>query len=397
MKQKLLFVIPSLEAGGGEKSLVTLLNTIDFDRFEVDLVLFKNSGIFLRLLPGQVKIIPLQGNYATFTQSLLLACFQFMRKGNFGLTYARLIFSLQNKFIANKGIAEQQTWKNLLKAIPQIPGKYDCAIGFLEKSSIYFVADCVQATKKIGFIHNDYNQLGISAAFDRPYFEKLNCIATVSQQCQAVLQQVFPAQKSKVKVIPNIVSAELIEKMAKAPVSLNTSSPVLLSIGRLHPQKGFDLAIAAAQILREKAIGFTWYVIGEGAERPALERMIADKGLQDSFILLGLKENPYPYIKAAELVVQSSRYEGKSIAIDEAKILEKPIIVTNFTTAKDQIVHHKTGIIAQMNPQDLAAAIENLLQDKALQAELSLHLRQEKLAAATEQIGAFYQILADGC
>jgi glycosyltransferase involved in cell wall biosynthesis len=109
---------------------------------------------------------------------------------------------------------------------------------------------------------------------------------------------------------------------------------------------------------------------------------------------LGLKENPYPYLKAATVVIQSSRYEGKSIAIDEAKILQKPIIVTNFTTAKDQIEHLKTGIISEMNPESLASEIENLLQDEPLQQELSLHLLEEQLAFETDnEIEAFYQIV----
>lgn len=398
MKKKLLFVMPSLEAGGGEKSLVTLLNAIDFDCYEVDLVLLKEAGIFLKLLPAEVKIIPLEGNYKTFTQGLLAAFFDLLLRGNFRLAYARLAFSLKNKFIQNKAVAEQQSWKNIVKAIPELTGHYDVAIGFLEKSSVYFVADRVKAKKKIGFIHNDYSQLGLDAQFDLPYFEKLGAIATVSQECQSVLQHIFPSQKEKIKIVPNIVSPALIEKMAGAAISVDRSKPVLLSIGRLHPQKGFDIAIEAAARLRQKGVDFTWQVIGEGAERPALTQLIAARNLRGRFVLLGLKENPYPYLKAADIVVQSSRYEGKSIAIDEAKILCKPIIVTDFTTAKDQITHGHNGIIAQMDPESLASAIENLLLDKELQKELSLHLQQEKSAVEPgNETAAFYQLLADGC
>lgn len=388
--------MPGLDAGGGEKSLVSLLNSIDWQLYQADLILFNPSGIFLKLLPPQINVIVLENDYATFTQPLHKSVLAFVKKGKWGLAYHRLAFTLKQRSHKNNAIAEQQSWKNLRKAIPEICQRYDAAIAFLEKTSVYFVVDCISATRKIGFIHNEYKALGLNAAFDLPYFEKLDVVATVSAQCQNVLQQVFPDQQHKVKVMHNIVSASLIEKMANAPIHINTSKPVLLSIGRLHPQKGFDLAVEAAAILKQKNIDFIWYVIGEGAERKWLENRISDLELHQHFILLGLKENPYPYIKAAEIVVQSSRYEGKSIAIDEAKILAKPIIVTNFSTAKDQIVHNHNGIICEMDAENLALAIQNLLNDQALQAELSLHLRQEKQALSTEnEIAAFYQMLND--
>ncbi len=394
MIKKLLFVIPSLEAGGGEKSLVTLLNTIDLQKYDVDLLLLKKEGLFLKLVPQEITILSIDDNYALFTKPLFSAILHLCIQGSFRLALSRLLFTITIKSSNNKGIAEQKSWKHIKKAIPKLTTKYDVAIGFLEKSSIYFVVDCVIAKNKIGFIHNDYNQLNLDAKLDLPYFKKLQTIATVSEQCKVVLEDNFPSEKDKIKVIRNIVSSRLIKKMAEDKIDMPTTKPILLSIGRLHPQKGFDIAIETAKILRNKTVDFCWYVIGEGAERVALENKIATYHLQNHFVLLGLKENPYPYLKAATVVIQSSRYEGKSIAIDEAKILQKPIIVTNFTTAKDQIEHLKTGIISEMNPESLASEIENLLQDESLQQELSLHLLEEQLAFETDnEIEAFYQIV----
>lgn len=400
MKKKLLFVIPSLEAGGAEKSLVNLLNTIDLKLYEVDLILFKNAGLFLKLLPTAVNIIPLEGDYKTFTQSLFSSITDFITRGKFSLAFSRIAFTFKNTTNKNSGIAEQKAWKNIVKSIPKINKQYDAAIGFLEKSSIYFVVDCVTAKNKIGFVHNDYNQLDLDVPFDLAYFQKLNTIATVSEECKRVLQQNFPSQKEKVKVMYNIVSEKLIQEMASEKITIDDSKPILLSIGRLHPQKGFDLAIQAAKLLRNNDVDFIWYVIGEGAERPLLEKMISENRLQENFLLLGLKANPYPYMKAATIVVQSSRYEGKSIAIDEAKMLQKPIVVTNFTTAKDQIEHLKNGIITEMAPESLATALKSLLANPTLQKELSLHLSKEHLSrnfGTESEIETFYQILNDGC
>lgn len=392
MKQQLLFVLPSLEAGGGEKSLVTLLNCIDYDQYDVDLVLFVPKGIFLKQLPKNVKLLYLNDDYKTFTSGLSSTIVSFLKQRKFGLTFSRLLYTFKSNVIKNKGKAEQYSWKHLKKSITSLPKEYDAAIGFLEKSSIYFVVDCVKAKRKIGFIHNDYVKLDLDASFDLPYFEKLNTIATVSEQCVTVLKEVFPTQKDKVQLLYNIVSAKLIHQMAEEPVTIDTTKPSLLSIGRLHPQKGFDLAIEAAALLKKHGLNFVWYIIGEGAERTALEQAITKNGLEKHVVLLGIKENPYPYIKQTTIFVQPSRYEGKSIALDEAKILHKPIVVTNFTTAKDQINHLKNGIICEMDAESLANALAGLLQNESLQKDFSLHLSKESLGSEAE-INTFYQLI----
>jgi len=392
MKQQLLFVLPSLEAGGGEKSLVTLLNCINYEQYDVDLILFAPKGIFLKQLPKNVKLLYLNDDYKTFTSGLSTAIFSFLKQGKLGLAISRLLFTLKSNGIKNKGKAEQYSWKHLKSSIVMPSKVYDVAIGFLEKSSIYFVVDCVNAKRKIGFIHNDYVKLNLEATFDLPYFKKLDKIATVSEQCVATLQEVFPTQKDKMFLQYNIVSEALIHKMAEEPVIIDTTKPSLLSIGRLHPQKGFDIAVEAAVLLKKQGLNFVWNIIGEGAERIALEQAITKNGLEKQVVLLGIKENPYPYIKQATIFVQPSRYEGKSIALDEAKLLHKPIVVTNFTTAKDQITHLKNGVICAMDAQSLANALADLLQNESMQKDFSIHLSKESLDAAAD-ITTFYLLI----
>jgi glycosyltransferase involved in cell wall biosynthesis len=140
----------------------------------------------------------------------------------------------------------------------------------------------------------------------------------------------------------------------------------LVSVGRLHEIKGYDMAINAAYILKKENINFKWYVVGEGTEREKLEKLIEKQGLENNFFLIGLRENPYPYIANANCLVQPSRFEGKSVVLDEAKILNVPILVTNYNTAKDQIDHLKNGIIVDMNAESIAEGIMELLKDKNL-------------------------------
>lgn len=392
MKKRIVFVIPSLDAGGGEKSLVNLLSCFDFNLYEVDLVLLNKKGVFLKAIPAEVNIIDLNEDYLIFIQSIKTAFTEFFKRGKLKLAFARLMYSLKLASINNSGIAEQKSWKYVAKSIQLPLVNYDAAVGFLEKSSIYCIVDCIKAKKKVGFIHNDYNKLNMDSNFDKEYFKSLDTIATVSEECATVLKGEFPQYQNKIKVIYNIVSLEMIYQLSLDKMDSDTTVPIILSIGRLHPQKGFDLAIDAAFLLKEMKVDFRWMVIGEGVERAQLSKKIKEKGLENDFVLLGLKENPYPYIKAATLYVQPSRYEGKSIAIDEAKILGKPIVVTNFSTAKDQIISHKNGIIVDMNADALATTIANVLEDKKLQNTLKDNLAKEKLGTESE-INKFYELV----
>ena len=170
------------------------------------------------------------------------------------------------------------------------------------------------------------------------------------------------------------------------------SQSAVISVGRLETVKGFDLAIEAARILKEKNIAFHWSIIGEGTERANLQNMIERYDLKDHVTLLGLKDNPYPWIRTAQIFVQSSRYEGKSIAVDEAKILAKPIVLTNFSTAKDQIEHTVNGLIVDMTPEGIAGGIERYLDDAAFAAQISAELQTQNFGTEHE-ISKFYQLI----
>jgi len=145
--------------------------------------------------------------------------------------------------------------------------------------------------------------------------------------------------------------------------------------------------------LKERGVDFHWYIIGEGSERMNLEQMIIEKKLGQHFSLLGLKENPYPYIRGARVFVQPSRYEGKSIAVDEAKILAKPIVLTNFTTAKDQIEDHVNGLIVEMTPEEIAAGIERYLKDAVFTEKIIANL-QTQHSGTEHEIDRFYELIS---
>ncbi|MEC2056054.1 glycosyltransferase [Peribacillus psychrosaccharolyticus] len=395
MKKNILFVIPSLSAGGGEKSLINLLSQIDYDLYNVDLFMFKHDGIFMEFLPKEVHVLPLLETYKIFTLSLPISIKKFLLKGEISLAYNRIMFTIKNR---NKHISirEQYNWKYIARSLEGIEKIYDVAIGFLEKTSIYFCIDKVDAAKKIGWIHIDYDKLGMDPDFDIEYFRKLNNIITVSEECASVLESRFPSEKNKIKVIYNIVSPKIIQKLANEETidiyDKKDDEVIILSIGRLDYQKGFELSIDACKKLVDKGYNIKWSIIGEGEERQKLTNMIKVNNLEENFKLLGLKSNPYPYINQADIYAQTSKFEGKSIAIDEAKILNKPIIVTAFSTARDQIKDGVDGQIVTMNSDAIVEGIERFIRDKNYKNNLVNNLFKEDYGTEDE-INKLYKIL----
>ena len=395
MKKKILFVIPSLDAGGAEKSLINLLNAMDYSLFDVTVLVFHGKGIFLKSIPKSVKLITVYGDFLYFSESIFTSVCEFLKQGKLTLATHRILFFLKNKIEKNTSKAEQVSWKHISKAIPELKEEYDAAIGALEKSSIYYVVEKVKAKTKIGWIHTNYSNSGMQKDFDLPFFEKLNYLVTISEECKDDLKFNFPNIKDKIKVIHNIVSPKLIKELSEDKIVdsiFDTTALSILTIARLSKEKGIDLALEAALELVKTGKYFKWYIIGEGDERVYLETKIKEYQLENSFILLGLKDNPYPYVKQSFLYVQPSRYEGKSLAIDEAKILAKPIITTNYPTAKDQIDHGVNGIICEMNPMALAQQILALTENPNLIEKFIFNLKEMNLCTETE-ITNFYNLI----
>ncbi|HHT7240175.1 TPA: glycosyltransferase [Bacillus cereus] len=387
--------MPSLSAGGGEKSLVNLLSNIDYHLYNVDLFLFHHEGLFMEFVPKEVSILTIPERYRIFTLPLFQSIKELVIKKEISLAYNRMLFSIKNLIVENISRKEQYNWKHISNSFNILEKQYDVAIGFLEKTSTYFCVDKVKAHKKIGWVHIDYNELGMDPNFDALYFRKLDNIVTVSEECANILTSIFPNKKDEIRVIHNIVSPTTIREMVNIEkndvYNREDNKFIILSIGRLHYQKGFEMAIESCKELIDKGYKVEWNIIGEGEERVKLERLIKVNRLEKNVKLLGLKSNPYPYIKQADIYVQTSRFEGKSIAIDEAKILNKPILVTDFSTAKDQIENGINGLIVGGNSKNITEGIEKLIQDIELKDKLVNNLSQEKLGTE-EEIYKLYEI-----
>ncbi len=389
MKKQLLFIMPDLGSGGAEKALTTLLNLFDYEAYDVDLFLFRRQGLFLPNVPPQVNVTDGGKDYELFDGSASACIKSSIKKLNFSLAANRI------KYItALKSGNQTAVWSCIKKALSGTDKHYDVAVAYLEGNSIYYCVDCVDADVKIGYIHNDYNGLGLDKNFDRPFFEKLDYLVSVSDECVNVLKENFPEYENKIRLMLNIVSPTVLKSLGNdnAEEYKNTKAKKLLTVGRFSSQKGYDMAVAAADILNRKGYDFRWFAIGKGQLEEQIKEQIKSLGLEEKFILLGEKSNPYPYINNCDVYVQPSYFEGKSIAIDEAKIFAKPIVCTSFPTVYDQLADGETALLAEINAESIAAKIEMLLNDDSLCKTLSDNLKKEK-AGNEEEIDKFYQLL----
>lgn len=395
-KIKILFVIWALNTGGAEKSLINLLLNIDKERYEIELLLFQKDSILLDKVPCNINIVetPKEVQFLN-NRSIKKMIKNFNLKG---LIYRlRYLLLYKNKAISsyNKDqILWQYVWS---KCVLPINRTYDVAVAYMHSIPSYYVIDKVEAKNKILWVHHDYSKLNSNISFDFEYFKKANAVVTVSNTCRDILCKEFPKLKDKFRVLSNINSATSIKKLSSAfmPIeyleAIQKEIPILISIGRLHEVKGFDLAVEAASILKEKGIFFKWYIIGDGELKQNLLEKITLNKLDKYVYLLGRRENPYPYIKYASIVIQTSRNEGKSIVLDEAKILCKPIISTNYESVKDQIEVGVTGILTNIAALDISKSIELLIKNKYLQDKLVFNLKNSSFDT-TNEIDKYYEL-----
>ena len=393
MKNKLLFVHPRMAFGGAEKSLQTLLGALDETQYDVDLFLLRAEGELLELLPDYVHLLPPQPTAETFSLPIKDACAAFFKQGRPDLAFTRARFSAAVRGHASIRALEQRGWKYQRRAYEPLPQVYDAAIAYLEGSPIYFCADFVRAKRKIAYIHNDYRKLQMQASFDAAYLAKFDAIVTVSDACADVLREVFPMLASRVRVVENIISPSVLRAAAQTGESFDDEYTGLrvLTLGRLEPQKGYDMALDACAALAPR-YDFRWYVLGDGPQKEALEEKIHALHLEDRFFLLGTRLNPYPFLQACDIYAQPSRFEGKSIALEEAKAFQKPIVTTAFTTVADQIVDGVTGSVAQIDAASIAARLAALLEDASLRAKYSDNLRA--YTGNAREVEKFYALLA---
>lgn len=364
-----------LQVGGVERSLISLLENIDLKTYNIELLLQQHIGEFFKYLPSNIKLLPEIKEYSIIRKPLK----EIFDDRKYIYCAIRIFSKLKANIIkiikgydSIENMQLQYMIKYSNKYVPILKKEYDIAISYLWPH--HFVANKVKAKKKIAWIHTDFSNIKIDSKEDLSIWSKFDIIVAVSEECKNSFLDEYPQLSNRIKVIENINSVNFIREMAKDKVETKFTDDKffkVVSVARLSYAKGIDNSVKALRILHDRGFkDIKWYVIGYGPDENKIKKIIKQYELEDSFILLGKKINPYPYVKASNLYVQPSRYEGKAVTVTEAKILGKPIVITNYSTAKSQIINGLDGYITELSIEGIANGIEKLYKNRELREEL---------------------------
>lgn len=376
MKKRILVIMPSMFIGGAERSLIGLLDSLNQSNLDVYLFLFRHEGELLSHIPSHVHLLPQIDEYTTFDRPIIEILKSNLFKFGLIRIWSKILLNIKAKIKReNKDVwkSMQYTSYYVTKLLPEIEGNYDMAISFL---GVPFYMKKVHAKKKMAWIHTDYDSLFPDRKKDIQAYQLVDYIVTVSDKCKQSFDAFHPSLINKSIMIENIISKSYIFNQTNEIVEFDKEHISLLSIGRFCDAKNFDNVPNICRRIREYGLNVKWYLIGYGGDENLIRSKILQENMQDYVIILGKKNNPYPYIKACDIYIQPSRYEGKAVTVREAQIMNKPVIITNYSTSKSQLIDGCDGIIVPMDNENCAKGIVNLLKNKMLQHSLIENTRK---------------------
>lgn len=386
--KKLLFIINTLGFGGAERAMLNLFTELDAEKYDISLLVLTGQGELVKELPENVHLLNKNYNDVSVLtkKGRRLLTFSVLKAGILkGLFIKRAPYLIENFLnMRKKGkiLPDKLLWRLLAEATPKINEEYDLAVAYLEGGATYYTAERVNAKKKVAFVHIDYEKAGYSRELDLDCYGKFDRIFSVSDEVKEHFLRVYPEYENKTSVFNNIVNQKRIIEMADEGDGFDDGFDGIriLTVGRLTRQKRYDIAIETMRLIKEKSnMPIRWYALGEGELRKELEQQIKLSGLQNDFILLGVKQNPYPYIRGCDLYVHATQFEGKSIAIQEAQILGKPVLATDCSGNREQIENGVDGWLCEFDPQKISETILNMIENSETCEKYSEKAKQKVL------------------
>ncbi|MCC8146684.1 MAG: glycosyltransferase [Bacteroidales bacterium] len=388
MKKILIIFTGALEPGGIERSLIGLLDAIDYEHYSVDLFLYGHHGALFSQINPKVHLFREVKNLAWLRESLV----EKIRHGAFYSAFCRILDGISNN-------NHDETWKRIaLHCVKQLPDSYDIALGFFAPFDI--LKKRVNARIKVGWVHTDYSnaeELSIASLNElRNSYSGLDRIVAVSDACLETFVSVFPEFENKMMVIENVLPSKMIIQQAEEFVPSDempdNGNIKLLTIGRFSYAKRIDEIPSLCARIRKLGVNIVWYIIGYGSDEQLIRQNIIAEHMENYVVLLGKKDNPYPYLEACDVYVQPSRYEGKCVAVREAQMLAKPVIITEYATSASQLENGIDGIIVPMDLDNCASAISKVLRDNALLEKLAANCRKRDYSNADE-VQKLYELM----
>lgn len=377
-KKKVLIVAHHLTVGGVQKSLISALKAIDYEKYDVTLYLRKNRLDLLPLVDERVKVIVNDdsAHYYRKPKALLLQMNIFLCKL---LKVKKRVWELE------KELADwiRSSMMDYEKKRFFDEENYDVAISYVQGYTTYFVANYVMADKKIAFYQVSTDELH---DVHEEAFPKYDIIVVEHEDIKSLMEIWYPFIKGKIEIVENYVDSEiLIAQSREKSISRESMKTVICSCGRFAKVKGFDMAVEAAKILKNRGIDFVWYIVGDGPERQKIEKLIEDYNLWNYIKLPGMQTNPYPYIASSDIYVQPSYEEALSIALLEAQMLCRPIITTKTVGGSSMIRDGVDGKVVDIDKNALAQGIEELIHNSEYRNKFIKELEQKDYCKLRKQ------------
>ena len=356
-----------MEIGGVERALVGLLNALDTEKYRVDLFLLRHGGALMGEIPRGINLLPEIKEYTC----LAVPASVVLKKGCLGVALGRFVGKMKAKkyvkahrMSVGEGVYLEYSHKYVKKFMPKISDtEYDLVISFLTPH--YFGVEKVRAKKRVAWIHTDYSCLEVDTDSEREMWSAYDNIVSISDSVGKAFCDKLQGLSEKLIRVDNIISPDAVRVSAEAEAEgmSDDGRTVLLSCGRVTEGKNFRSIPQMCDILKKKGHDVVWYIVGDGPDSDSVRENIQKWGVSDRVIMLGAKANPYPYMAKCDLYVQPSFYEGKAVAVREAQILGKAVVISDFPTAKAQLVNGFDGLIAPLDTEGCATFISSLLSD----------------------------------
>lgn len=389
--KRILVVHSDMCLGGAETSLIGLLDALSArDDCEIKLMLLENKGEMLPFIPEKVVLLPESRKYAALSVPIKTA----IKRGNFLIAAARLLAKAVIALTPNNQDLTYRTKrlsrKFALPFLPKIEGNYDICLSFIDPH--YIMTRKVSAQVKFGWLHTDYSIINASSRADERMWGDCDRIVNVSESCKAAFDRAFPRLTEKSVVIGNVLPARFVRERAKEDIKgeMNFDGIKILSIGRFCKPKNFDNVPDICMKIRASGLNCRWYLIGYGSDEQLIRDSIDRAGAGEHVIVLGKRDNPYPYIAACDIYAQPSRYEGRSVAVREAQTLGKCVVITDYATSSSQLTDGYDGVVVPMDNDGCAKGIIALLNDAEKIRTISENCRTDDHSDSSEAEKIFY-------
>ncbi|MFE4764107.1 glycosyltransferase [Bacillus mycoides] len=395
MKKKIIFMVINMNIGGTEKALLNMVAEIPKDKYDITILMLEEKGEFLEFIPDEVHVEYLK-NYGEIKEVLnkppRVVIRNFIKQGKVIKAFQTIFLYLVSKIMKERSAIFRYCLRNYTVA----SNNYDVAVAYAGPMDFisYFVANKIEARRKVQWIHFDIEKIYFNKYFVSKVYKKFQHVFVVSDLGRKKLTQTMPELINKTETFLNIISPDMIMKMENEGIGFldDFDGVRILTVGRLSVEKGQDLTISVLAKLKEAGYNVRWYCIGDGKEKGMYEKLVENYGIQSDYIFLGAMSNPYPFMKQCDIYVQPSRYEGYCITLAEARCFNNPIISTNFTGASEQINHNHNGLIIQFDEQQMYDAIVQILGDKLLEGQLRKNTEKE-IVDTRDELKKLYRVV----